>query len=103
MSRLCLLTGLIAKYMRSHTVENNIWDEGQLGGVGVLGTVDQLLIDLCIMDEVKTHHRKLAVAYYSMITKKAYDKVHHDWMLRVSQWMGIPEVVVSTLQELMFK
>ena len=41
-----LLTGLIGKYMRNHAIENNIWDEDQLGGVeGVLGTVDQLLID----------------------------------------------------------
>ena len=39
-----LMTGLIGKYMRDHAMENEIWDEGQLGGVeGVLGTVDQLL------------------------------------------------------------
>ena len=46
-----LLTGLIGKYMRNHAIENNIWDEDQLGRVkGVLGTVDQLLIDACIME-----------------------------------------------------
>ena len=40
------LTGLIAKYMSEHTLENKIWDERQLGVVeGVLGTVDQLTID----------------------------------------------------------
>ena len=72
-----LLTGLIGKYMRNHAIENNIWDEGQLGGVeGVLGTVDQLLIDACIMEEVKEHHMNIAVAYYGY--KKAYDKVHHE-------------------------
>ena len=53
-----LLTGLIGKYVRNHVIENNIWDEGQLGGVeGVLGTVDQLLINVCIMEEVKEHHK----------------------------------------------
>ena len=47
-----LMTGLIGKYMRDHAMENEIWDKGQLGGVeGVLGTVDQLLIDVCIMEE----------------------------------------------------
>ena len=52
-----LLTGMIGKYMRNHAIENNIWDEGQLGGVErVLGTVDQLLIDACIMEDVKEHH-----------------------------------------------
>ena len=36
-----LLTGLVGKFMKNHAVENNIWDEGQLGAAeGVLGTVD---------------------------------------------------------------
>ena len=36
-----ILTGIIAKYMRKHTVVNEIWDEGRLGAVeGVLGTVN---------------------------------------------------------------
>ena len=63
--------------MRKHACNNGIWDEGQLGGVEeVLGTLDQLLIDNCIMEEVKTYHRNLAVAYYDY--RKAYDSVHHD-------------------------
>ena len=46
-------------------MENNIWDEGQLGAVvGVFGTVDQLIIDKSIMEEVKTYYRNLAVAFY---------------------------------------
>ena len=41
-----ILTGLLAKYMRHHTLVNEIWDEGQLGAVEyVLGTVDQIIID----------------------------------------------------------
>ena len=41
-----ILTGLVAKDMREHTAVNEIWDEGQLGAVeGVLGTVDQHIID----------------------------------------------------------
>ena len=59
------MTGVVAKYLREHMIENEIWDEGQLGAVeGVLGTVDQLIIDRCIMDEVKQYHRNLAVAFY---------------------------------------
>ena len=77
-----LLTGLIGKYMREHAMVNDIWDKGQLGAVeGVLGTVDQLIIDRCIMEEVKSHHRNLAVAFYDY--RKAYDKVHHDWSLHL--------------------
>ena len=44
-------------------------------------TVDQLIIDRCIMEEVKQYHTNLAVASYDY--KKAYDKVHRDWILRV--------------------
>ena len=59
-----ILTGIIAKYMRKHTVANDIWHEGQLGAAeGVLGTVDQLIIDRCMMEEVKKYHRNLAVAF----------------------------------------
>ena len=48
---------------------------------GVLETVVKLLLDRCIMDEVREHHRNLAVAYYDY--QKAYDRVHHNWMLKV--------------------
>ena len=97
-----IYTGIIGKYMREHACNNGIWDEGQLGGVEeVLGTVDQLLVDNCIMEEVKTYHRNLAVAYYDY--RKAYDSVHHDWMMRVFDWIGIPEDVRLVLQALMKK
>ena len=48
--------------MTEHTAVNEIRDKGQLGAAeGVLGTVDQLFINRCIMDDVKQQ-----------------DKVHHD-------------------------
>ena len=92
-----LLTELVCKFMRNHTIKNNIWDEGQLGAAGVLGTVDQLVIDRCIMEEVKTQHRNLAVAFYEY--KKAYHKVHHEWMLRVYSRMVLPANVISLLRQ----
>ena len=40
------MTGVVVKYMREHTMDNEIWDESQLGAVeGVLGMVNQLIID----------------------------------------------------------
>ena len=68
---------------------------------GVLGTVDQLIIDRCIMEEVKQHHRNLAVAFYNY--KKAYDKVRHYWMIRVYEWIRIPKSVIKLIKELMRK
>ena len=58
------------------------WDEGQMRAAeDVSGMVDQLIIDRCIMEEMKQYHRNLAVAFYDY--KKAYVKVHHDLMIRV--------------------
>ena len=97
-----ILTGLVAKYMREHALVNEIWDEGRLGVVeGMLGTVDQLIIDRCIMEEVKQHHRNLAVAFYDY--KKGYDKGHHDWMICVYDWIGIPRNVIRLIVDLMGK
>ena len=88
--------------MREHARSNTIWDEGQFGAVeGVLGMVEQLIIDRCIMEEVKQYHRNLAVAFYDC--KKVHDKVQHDWMLRVYQWIGIPREVVQLISVLMEK
>ena len=40
------MTGLVAKYVREHTMENEIWDGDQLGAVeGILDPVDRLIID----------------------------------------------------------
>ena len=52
-----IMTRMVAKYMREHTMENEICDKSQLGaGEGILGMVDQLIIDRCIMEEVKQYH-----------------------------------------------
>ena len=49
-----IFTGMIGNYMKEHAERNNIWDRSQLGTCsGVLGTVDQLIIDNTIMDEVR--------------------------------------------------
>ena len=54
------------------------------------------------MGEVKESHKNLAVAYYACYDyQKAHDMVHHDWMLRVYDWMGIPEKICKVIKKLM--
>ena len=78
------MIGLVEKYVREHKMKKEIRNEGQLGAVeGVLGTVNQLIIDRCIMGEVKQDHRNLDVTFYNY--KKTCDKVHHDRLLRMYQ------------------
>ena len=66
-----------------------------------MGTVDQLIIDKSIKEEVKTYHQNLAVAFYDY--KKAYYKVHHDWMLRVYKWIEISDNEITLLSSMMRK
>ena len=49
----------------------------------------------------EAYHRNLAVAFYDY--KKTYNKVHHDRMLPVYQWTGIPREVVQLISVLMEK
>ena len=35
------------------------------------------------------------------VKKKAYDKVHHDWMLRLYKWVGVPDEVIELISNLM--
>ena len=42
---------------------------------------------------------EVAVAFYDY--KKTYNKVHHDLMLRVYKWTGIPDEVVELISNLM--
>ena len=87
---------MIGSYMKNHADRNNIWGKSQLGtSYEVLGTVDQLVIDNAILDEVREKQRNLAVAFYDY--QKAYDMVRHGWQLRVYRWMGIPEKVVNVI------
>ena len=66
---------------------------------GVLRTVDQIFIDNNIMKETREYKRNLAVAYYDY--QKAYDKVHHDWMIMVYNWMGYPKKVIQLIEHIM--
>ena len=96
-----VFTGMIGNYMKEHAERNNIWGRSQLETCsGVLVTVDQLIIDNAIMDEVRNQEKNLAVAFYDSF-QKAYDMVRHDWMTRVYQWMGVPDKVVNVIVKLM--
>ena len=95
-----IFTGLIGKFLKRHVVGNHLWDENQFGTRDkVLGTVDLLLVDQFIMEEVKNHCRDLSIAYYDY--KKAYDFVHHDWINMVFEWMRLDFAVRKVISRMM--
>ena len=53
------------------------------------------------MEEVKTYHQNLAVAFYDY--KEAYDKIHNHWMLRLYKGISIPGNVITLRSFLMRK
>ena len=58
-------TGILAKYVKQHAVENDLWDKSQTEACEkVLGIADQLIIDNATMGEAKDNQRNVAVAYY---------------------------------------
>ena len=60
-----IFTRLLSKHMKDHADKNEIWDKSHLGTCsGVLGTIDQLLNDCEIIDEVREKKRNLAVSFY---------------------------------------
>ena len=67
-----IFTGMIGSYMKDHAKRNNMWDRSQLGQCTiVLGTVDQLIVDIIIMDKVREKKRILAFAFCNY--QKVYD------------------------------
>ena len=91
---------MIGNYMKENAERNNIWDRSQLRTCfGVLGIVDQLIIDNAIMDEVRNQQRNLAVAFCDY--QKASDMVRHGWMTKVCQWTGVPEKAVNVIVKVM--
>ena len=94
-----IFTGMIKNCMKEHAERNDIWDRSQLGtSSAVLRIEDQLIIDDAIMDEVRNQQKNLAVSFYDY--QKAYDMVRHDWMIRVYQWIGVPNKIVNVIVKL---
>ena len=86
--------------MKDHADRNETWYKSQLGICsGVLGTVDQLLIDSAIMDEVWEKKRNLAVSFCDY--QKAYGMVRHNLLIRVFTCTGYPSNLINVLKQLM--
>jgi hypothetical protein len=93
------MTAVIAEDVQCYLLDNNLWDLQQKGTQkGILGTVDNLLVDRAVIEEAKEYERNLAVAYYDY--EKAYDSTPHSWQIKCFQMCGIHETVVEILQQL---
>jgi hypothetical protein len=94
-----LMTAVVASDIQDYLIENNLWDMQQKGTrKGILGTMDNLLVDRAIHEESKEYQRNLAVAYYDY--EKAYDSTPHSWQIRCFKMCQIDEKVIHILEQL---
>ena len=77
-------TAIMADSITEHLKKNNLWDEKQKGTrSNIMLTADNLLVDRCMLEEVKEHQRTASAAYHDY--QKAYDTVPHKWQIEVMQ------------------
>jgi hypothetical protein len=94
-----MLTSVMAEDIQDHLIRNNIWDGQQKGTrKGIFGTIDNLLVDRAVLEEVKQYERNLAVAYYDY--EKAFDSVPFEWQIYCFKVCGISDPVIKTLSSL---
>ena len=63
-----------------------------------MGTAENLLVDRCMLEEVKKHQRTAAVAYYDY--QKAYDTVLHEWQIEVIKWLKFHPNIINIMKRL---
>jgi hypothetical protein len=94
-----LMTAVVASDVQDYLIENKLWDMQQKGTrKGILGTMDNLLVDRAIHEESKEYQRNLAVAYYDY--EKAYDSTPHSWQIKCFKMCQIDEKVIHILEQL---
>ena len=67
-------------------MRNSMWENNQMKTCSnALGTVDQLSVTTCILEEVRETWQQ-----HIMITKRHAESAH-DWMMKVYTWIVNPE------------
>ena len=62
-----------------------------------MGTADNLLVDRCMLEEVKEHQRTAAAAYYDY--QEAYNTVPHEWQIKVMQWLKFHPNIINIMKQ----
>ena len=92
-------TAIMADIMTEHLKLNKLWDEQQKRTQSnIMGTADNLLVDRCMLEEVKEHQKTAAAAYYDY--QKAYEIVPHEWQIEVMQWLKFNSNIINTMKRL---
>ena len=95
-------TAIIADFIMEHCERNGIVTEEHAAGKrGSWGCADQLLINKMIYEEVVSNRRNLVTVWLDY--KKAFDSVHHSWILESLKLAKVPDVIIQAISQLMLK
>ena len=94
-----IYTSCLNTFLQDHCETNNIVTLEQAGGKrGVWGCTEQLLLNKCILNEVK--HKKRNLINVWLDYRKAFDSVPHDWMIHSLRLAKVPECIIHAIETL---
>ena len=85
--------------MSDHVYKNNIITQEQAAGKrGVWGTLEQLLINKNIMQDVRRMRRNLTTIWLDY--RKVFDSIPHSWLIKSLKLAKVPENIINAIENL---
>ena len=97
-----ILWSIVTSRMPHHINANKIIPNEQKGNASnTYGTIDQLIINKMVMDNVKLKQRNILTAWIDY--KKAFDSAPHDWIIKTLKIHKFDPVTTKFLRKTMNK
>ena len=94
-----LYTSCLNSFISDHVYKNNIITQEQTAGKrGVWGTLEQLLINKNIMNEVRRMRRHLTTIWLD--DSKAFDSILHSWLIKSLKLAKVPDNIINAIENL---
>ena len=97
-----ILSSIVTSRMSYHNNANKIIPNEQKGNTrNTYGTIDQLIINKMVMDNVKLKQRNILTAWINY--KKTFDSVPHDWIIEILKIHKFDPITTNFLRKTMNK
>ena len=97
-----IFSSMVTSRMSHHINANKIIPNEQKGNASnIYGTIDQLIINKMVMDNVKLKQRNISTAWIDY--KKAFDSVPHDWIIEILKIHKFDPITTKFLRKTMNK
>ena len=91
---------MVTSRMSHHINANKIIPNEQKGNASnTYGTIDQLIINKMVMDNVKLKQRNISTAWIDY--KKAFDSVPHNWIIETAKVHKFDPITTTFLRQTM--